>query len=529
MALAVQADGKILVGGDFTTLGGGGTGTTPRNYIGRLSNSDPAWQNLTVDSSGSTITWNRSGTAPEVNRVICELSQDGTTYAFLGSATRVSGGWELTGLSLPQAQSLFIRARGFYSSGVYDASGSIVESVRAVFLQPLPCYALSTAANPAAGGTVTVHTASNCTGGYTSGSAISLTAAPATSYAFSGWTGSGGTFADIAATSTTFTINGDATVTANFTLATPGAAVLLSPNGGISTSTPTYTWNAVASATWYRLWVNDASASPKIEQWYTAQQAGCASGTGTCSVTPSTPMAQGAAQWWIQTWNAYGYGPWSDGMTFVVGEPPEAASEILPFGTTGNKPNFIWSEVSSASWYYLWVNGPAGTPVIQQWYTAAQAKCGGGDCAVPAATTLADGAYTWWVQTWNSSGLGPWSAGMTYNVSGCQPGSTVLIQPSGSASNPPPWYWWYDVGNTSWYYLWVNGPSGVPVIQQWYTAAQANCDGKWCWVTNATTLPAGTSTWWVETWNTCGYGPWSAGGSFTVPSTIIAAPTNPKR
>ena len=35
--VAVQADGKILVGGTFTTLGGGGTGTTARNYIGRLN------------------------------------------------------------------------------------------------------------------------------------------------------------------------------------------------------------------------------------------------------------------------------------------------------------------------------------------------------------------------------------------------------------------------------------------------------------------------------------------------------------
>jgi hypothetical protein len=37
IAIAVQADGKILVGGDFTTLGGGGTGTTTRNHIGRLN------------------------------------------------------------------------------------------------------------------------------------------------------------------------------------------------------------------------------------------------------------------------------------------------------------------------------------------------------------------------------------------------------------------------------------------------------------------------------------------------------------
>jgi uncharacterized delta-60 repeat protein len=38
-AVAVQPDGKILVGGGFSTLGGGGTGTTTRYSIGRL-NSD---------------------------------------------------------------------------------------------------------------------------------------------------------------------------------------------------------------------------------------------------------------------------------------------------------------------------------------------------------------------------------------------------------------------------------------------------------------------------------------------------------
>ena len=35
--MALQTDGKILVGGFFTTLGGGGMGTTTRNYIGRLN------------------------------------------------------------------------------------------------------------------------------------------------------------------------------------------------------------------------------------------------------------------------------------------------------------------------------------------------------------------------------------------------------------------------------------------------------------------------------------------------------------
>jgi hypothetical protein len=36
LAVAIQSDGKILVGGDFTNLGGG-TGTIPRRRIGRLN------------------------------------------------------------------------------------------------------------------------------------------------------------------------------------------------------------------------------------------------------------------------------------------------------------------------------------------------------------------------------------------------------------------------------------------------------------------------------------------------------------
>ncbi|MCK5923755.1 MAG: hypothetical protein KAG66_22665, partial [Methylococcales bacterium] len=74
----------------------------------------------------------------------------------------------------------------------------------------------------------------------------------------------------------------------NFTVTTdiPAAATLVSPAGIINTANPTYTWNAVSNATWYYLWVNDFTGTP-IKTWYSAIQSGCASGTGTCSVTPS--------------------------------------------------------------------------------------------------------------------------------------------------------------------------------------------------------------------------------------------------
>ena len=99
----------------------------------------------------------------------------------------------------------------------------------------------------------------------------------------------------------------------------PGKATLVSPTGTITTATPTYTWNAVATATYYQLYVNDSTTnSGKIVAWYTAADAGCGSGTGNCSVTPSTALAAGAAQWWVQTWNPAGAGPWSDPLSFAV-------------------------------------------------------------------------------------------------------------------------------------------------------------------------------------------------------------------
>jgi hypothetical protein len=47
---------------------------------------------------------------------------------------RLTGGWQLAGLALPRMQNLWIHARGFYATGFYNGSGSVVESVRNVYL-----------------------------------------------------------------------------------------------------------------------------------------------------------------------------------------------------------------------------------------------------------------------------------------------------------------------------------------------------------------------------------------------------------
>ena len=103
----------------------------------------------------------------------------------------------------------------------------------------------------------------------------------------------------------------------DFSVNPPPAATLVWPTLAVTTTQPIYIWNAVPGSTRYYLAVDD-STGPKIQQWYTSQEVGCPSGTGTCSVTPSTLLAEGAGQWWIQTYNTAGNGPLSDGMNFTV-------------------------------------------------------------------------------------------------------------------------------------------------------------------------------------------------------------------
>src|SRR5207302_9965223 len=130
-SIAVQADGKILAGGSFTSIGG-----QPRNLFARLSNDTAALQNLAVTQT--SITWTRGGSSPQFTLVTFEYSTDNVNYTPLGNGTATGSNWTLTGLNLPTGQNFYIRARGYYRSGEFNSSGSITESVRNVFITTSP-------------------------------------------------------------------------------------------------------------------------------------------------------------------------------------------------------------------------------------------------------------------------------------------------------------------------------------------------------------------------------------------------------
>ena len=111
-ALAIQPDGKVIMTGAFNS---------PGLYSARLNNNVAPSSMVTI-TAPNQLDWTRGGSSPEVNQVAFER-YTGTAWASLGNATRIAGGWRLSGVTLPSYQ---IRAVGRTTSGYQNRSSSVV-------------------------------------------------------------------------------------------------------------------------------------------------------------------------------------------------------------------------------------------------------------------------------------------------------------------------------------------------------------------------------------------------------------------
>ncbi|MEK7953810.1 hypothetical protein [Luteolibacter soli] len=127
----VQTDGKFLFWGGFTSTKGSRLG------LARLSTVVPASQELGLGAgeSWSRIAWQRSGSAPEVERVWFSSSTNGTTYGTASEGRWVHGRWEWEKYSLPSKTPVWIRAEGRVPSSGGGDAGGLVQSIRQVFLE----------------------------------------------------------------------------------------------------------------------------------------------------------------------------------------------------------------------------------------------------------------------------------------------------------------------------------------------------------------------------------------------------------
>ncbi len=310
----------------------------------------------------------------------------------------------------------------------------------------------------------------------------------------------------------------------------PNAPVLVSPSGSISTTTPTYTWNAWSGATSYYLLVQN-TAGVAVSQSVSAAAAGCAT-AATCSFASSSPLSSGAVyNWFVNATAATATTPWSAPLAVTVSAaapppPPSSAIPVLasPSGTiTTATPAYSWSAVTGATSYYLVVQNTAGVAVGTS-YSAAAADCASGDtCSVTPSTALSNNTtYNWFVNATTPSATTPWSAGKTIDVNAQSasgpPATPVTVGPSGTLATTTPTYTWSASTGATSYYLLVQNTSGVAVGMS-VSAASAGCaSGGTCTSTPSTALAARTSyNWFVNASNSFGTSAWSAGKAITSP------------
>ena len=202
--------------------------------------------------------------------------------------------------------------------------------------------------------------------------------------------------------------------------ATPDATILV----GVTTGTEiTYSWNAVANASDYFLWViNTATGQALSPRWYSASELGCNNSESTCSLTSTATLSASQYRWMVLTKNAAGNGAWSSPMQFSIGSTPGATilSGVTSNSSTSNQPTYSWDAVANASDYFLWVvDTSTGQPLAPKWYTATEVGCGNSEpsCSLTVANTLPAGQYRWMILTKNNSGNGAWSTAMLFSIS----------------------------------------------------------------------------------------------------------------
>jgi hypothetical protein len=190
--------------------------------------------------------------------------------------------------------------------------------------------------------------------------------------------------------------------------------VLIGPTSTMNTHRPTFQWNAVPNATFYRLAVysNDTSAYVIVENVYPS----CAAGV--CSYTPSTwDLPNGNYKFKMRSRNSAGYTDFGEMSSFVVSSDlPVAPALLAPSGTVAENPPAIqWEAVSGATKYRLMVYSKmSGSYILDTEITPG--VCSGSTCTYGIPVSLASGGYKFKMLTFNYYGMSGFSAFMNFTV-----------------------------------------------------------------------------------------------------------------
>jgi len=124
--MAAQADGRIIVSGNFTLANG-----HARAQMARIDSGEVAANRLAAqEGSGSvTMTWMRGGAGSELAQApLLQRSSDGTNFTTATTMTRIAGGWKATTSGDVHGTPFYLRALGTTADGAGNASRGQVAS-----------------------------------------------------------------------------------------------------------------------------------------------------------------------------------------------------------------------------------------------------------------------------------------------------------------------------------------------------------------------------------------------------------------
>jgi uncharacterized delta-60 repeat protein len=382
-SIALQADGKILIGGNFSSYNG-----TARNKIVRL-NSDGSLdgtfnpgKGLSESSDfvhvlvpqpdgriliGGELSSYNGTVLGHLGRLNYDGSLDPTFYA------RTDG--EVDGMLLQPDNKIVV-------------GGNFTGYIARLLNHIEPCYTLSIVANPSVAGSVTANPAPNCPSGkYISGTTVQLTAVPRKDldYWWLNWSG------NVTGSSNPVSVSmtGNKSVTANF-MHSPGTFAKLLPvdTAANQPANLTLSWQTSAGADSYLycLYTTASSYCNNNSNWVS---------TGSATiVTLSNLLPSITYHWQVRAKNQVDTtdgGPW---WTFVRNGVPAVPVTVSPNGTnfTGSQLPFVWNVSPGATSYHLIVHSLDGSSDVVD-DVVVNPSCPGGVCTYLVAQELPVGSY----------------------------------------------------------------------------------------------------------------------------------------
>ncbi|MEQ8674616.1 MAG: S8 family serine peptidase [Aggregatilineales bacterium] len=309
----------------------------------------------------------------------------------------------------------------------------------------------------------------------------------------------------------------------NFTLS---ALTSSSPTGNpISPQTGlmTYSWTGIADASHYQIYVANSAGVGIINEWVTSGNALCGGG-GTCTFTPTTPVANGLNTWYVRAFKANTYGPWSVGRTFTLAvQAPAIPTLSNPTSLSTPRPllSFSGTAGSTAFEVYIVKESAPGVTVMYQSYTRTQA------CGSPTGTScnlvqlnvdlLANETYNYYVRAYGAGGWSNWSAPYSFMLAvPVPPLPTNLTQNAVAQRGYNPTFTWSEANENATYYELIIYTQGwaTAVHQVWYQRGNSimTCNSGTCSVTPSLILTNQNYEWGVRAYNAAGFSTGGTGG-----------------